>query len=102
MDIDDILSVPGLDAVHVGPADLSQDLGCEPHVDVSEPHLVAGMADILAATRKHGVSAGIASRSSEHAGQMVAKGFRLVTVPSDARLMALKAAEVIVAAKGET
>lgn len=58
------------------------------------------MAGISATTRKHGVSVGIAGGSSEYARQMVDKGFRLVIVPSGARLIALKAAEVIASAKG--
>lgn len=98
--LDEILSVPGLDAVYVGPADLSQSLGYEPHMDVSEPHLVAAVDGILAATRRHGVAAGIATGTPEYAARMVEKGFRLVTVLSDARLMSLKAAEVIAATKG--
>lgn len=99
--LDDILSVPGLDAVYVGPADLSQSLGDEPHMDVTEPHLVEAVERILAATHEHGVAAGIATGSPGYARQMVEKGFRFVTVLSDTRLMALKAGEVIAATKGE-
>lgn len=98
--LDDILSVPGLDAIYVGPADLSQSLGEVPHMDVTEPHLVAAIERILAATRKHGVAAGIATGSPEYARQMVDKGFRFVTVLSDTRLMASKADEVIAAMRG--
>ncbi len=100
--LDSILSVPGLDAVYVGPADLSQSLGDEPHMDVTEPHLVAAVDGILAAAREHGVAVGIATGSPEYARQMVGKGFRFVTVLSDTRLMASKAAEVIAATKDGT
>ena len=34
--LDEILSVPGIDAVYVGPADLSIALGCKPRLDQTE------------------------------------------------------------------
>src|SRR3712207_138583 len=39
-DLDGILSVPGLDAVFVGPSDLGQSLGFGPGMDREEPELV--------------------------------------------------------------
>lgn len=86
--LDAILSVPGLDAIYVGPADLSQSLGLQPQVDSTEPQLLAAIDTILAATCKHGVVAGMHTNSVAYAQQMIARGFRFVMVMSDARLLA--------------
>ena len=34
--LEDILSVPGIDAVYVGPSDLSLALGCQPRLDQTD------------------------------------------------------------------
>lgn len=97
--LDDIMSVPGLDAVFVGPSDLGQSLTGNARLDSDEPQLMAAMDTILSAANKHGVVAGIYTGSSEYALRMVDKGFRFVTVLSDARLMAMEAERVISAVK---
>jgi 4-hydroxy-2-oxoheptanedioate aldolase len=99
--LNDILSVPGLDAIYVGPADLSQGLGGQPGVDFTEPRMVAVIDKIVTAARQHGVVAGIHTGSPEYALQMVEKGFQFVTVLSDTRLMATMAGQVIAAFKEE-
>jgi 4-hydroxy-2-oxoheptanedioate aldolase len=38
--LDEILSVPGLDAIYIGPADLSNALGCTPTFDQIEKPVV--------------------------------------------------------------
>ena len=53
---------------------------------------------VLAAAREHGLVASIFTASPEYAPRMVEKGFQLVTVYSDARLMASVAARAV---KGE-
>lgn len=97
--LDEILSVPGLDAIYVGPADLGQSMGLPPQVDSSEPQLLAALDTILAAARKHGVVAGLHTGSVAYAQQMIARGFQFVTVLSDARLMASAASTVTAALK---
>src|SRR5678816_2302757 len=47
--IDDILSVPGLDAIYTGPSDLSLSLGCTPVLDDIEPKAQAAVS-IMAKT----------------------------------------------------
>ncbi len=44
--LDEILSVPGVDAVYVGPADLSLALGCRPRLDQTDPPVVKAQLDI--------------------------------------------------------
>ncbi len=99
--VDGIMSVPGLDDVFVGPADLGQSLGEGPGMDRTEPAVVEAIDGVLAAAQRHGVVAGIFTGSVEYASQMVKKGFRFVTVLSDGRLLASAAGETIAALKGE-
>jgi 4-hydroxy-2-oxoheptanedioate aldolase len=93
--LDEILSVPGLDAIYIGPADLSNALGCTPTFDQTEKPVVEAIDFILAGAKKHKVVAGIHNGTPEYAQKMIDKGFQFVTIASDARLMAAKAAEVI-------
>lgn len=86
--LDAILSVEGLDAIYIGPSDLSLALGCRPTFDDLDPKAAAAVDHILARAQAHGVKAGIHNGSPEAALARIAKGFRFVTVSSDARLMA--------------
>jgi 4-hydroxy-2-oxoheptanedioate aldolase len=93
--LDSILSVKGLDAVYIGPSDLSISLGCKPSFDELEPKAEQAVDHILARARHHGVVAGIHNGTPEAALGRIAKGFQFVTVSSDARLMAAGAQQVI-------
>ena len=93
--LDEILTVPGLDAIYVGPADLSNSLGCTPKFDQDEKPVLDAIDVIVTKAKKHGVVAGIHNGTPEYAQKMIDKGFRFVTIASDARLMAAKAQEVI-------
>ena len=93
--LDDILSVEGLDAIYIGPSDLSLALGCSPRFDDLDPRAAEAVDHILARARAHGVVAGIHNGSTASALQRIAKGFQFVTVSSDARLMAAGAQQVV-------
>ncbi|GIX48602.1 MAG: 2,4-dihydroxyhept-2-ene-1,7-dioic acid aldolase [Candidatus Tectimicrobiota bacterium] len=95
--LDAILSVPGIDAVYVGPSDLSLALGRAPRLDQSDPEVVAAQQQIVAACQRHGIVAGIHNATVEYAQQMIAAGYRFITVASDSRFLAAKAAEVVAA-----
>ncbi|HEX4944830.1 MAG TPA: aldolase/citrate lyase family protein [Usitatibacteraceae bacterium] len=93
--LDDILLVKGLDAVYIGPADLSLALGCNPTFDDVDPPVAEAIDLILAKAKEHGVVAGIHNGSPEGALRRIAKGFQFVTIGSDARLMAAGAKQVV-------
>lgn len=93
--LDDILSVEGLDAVYIGPGDLSLSLGCKPSFDDVEPKAAEAIDHILARAKAHGVVAGIHNGSPEAALKRIEKGFQFVTISSDARLMAAGAQQVL-------
>ncbi|MEA2782017.1 MAG: 4-hydroxy-2-oxoheptanedioate aldolase [Rhodospirillaceae bacterium] len=93
--LDEILSVPGLDAVYIGPADLSNALGCTPKFDQDEKPVVEAIEFIVRRTRERGLVAGIHNGTPRYALSMIELGFQFVTIASDARLMAAKAGEVV-------
>jgi 4-hydroxy-2-oxoheptanedioate aldolase len=93
--LDEILSVEGLDAIYIGPSDLSLSLGCTPVLDDLDPKAAAAVDHILERAKAHGVVAGIHNGSPETALARVAKGFQFVTVSSDARLMAAGSQQVL-------
>lgn len=79
-DLDNILSVPGIDAAYVGPSDLSISMGYRPGTK-AEPFL-AMLDRIVEACDRHGVIPGIQA-SPATAADRLARGFRMVTVMSD-------------------
>jgi 4-hydroxy-2-oxoheptanedioate aldolase len=93
--LDEILSVEGLDAIYIGPSDLSLALGCTPTFDDLDPRAAEAVDHILARAKAHGVVAGIHNGTPEAALKRIAKGFQFVTVSSDARLMAAGAQQVM-------
>jgi 4-hydroxy-2-oxoheptanedioate aldolase len=93
--LDDILSVEGLDAVYIGPSDLSLALGCRPVFDDVDPPVAQAIDHILARAKAHGLVAGIHNGTPEGALARIAKGFQFVTVSSDARLIAAGAQQVL-------
>ncbi len=93
--LDEILSVKGLDAVYIGPADLSLALGCAPTFDDVDRPVAEAIDFILAKAKEHGVVAGIHNGTPEGALKRIAKGFQFVTIASDARLMAAGAQQVV-------
>jgi 4-hydroxy-2-oxoheptanedioate aldolase len=80
--IDDILSVPGIDAVYIGPADLSITYGLAPATDHDDEAFVGALATVVAACQRHGVVPGIHA-SAALAGARHASGFRMITVGFD-------------------
>ena len=94
--LDAILSVPGVDAVYVGPADLSFSLGCKPpRLDQTDAPVVEAQKMIVKACKNHGIVAGIHCGTSAYASKMIADGYQFVTLASDSRHLAAKAAEEI-------
>lgn len=93
--LDSILSVEGLDAIYIGPSDLSLALGCTPTFDDLDPPAAQAVDHILERAKAHGVVAGIHNGSTEAALKRIAKGFQFTTIGSDARLMAAAAQQVV-------
>lgn len=95
--IDDILSVPGVEAIYVGPADLSISLGASPKGD--DPRLDSALLEIIAACRRHGVTPGIHASAASCATR-VEQGFRMVTVSADIVTLRRAVAQDLATARG--
>ncbi len=99
--LDEIMSVPGLDAIYIGPSDLSLALGCRPLFDELDPPAAEAVELILAKAKEHGLRAGAHNMTPEYALKRIEMGFDLVTIGSDARLLAARASEVVAAVKAK-
>ncbi|MDM0111907.1 aldolase/citrate lyase family protein [Variovorax sp. J22R133] len=99
--LDGILSVEGLDAIYIGPSDLSLALGCRPVFDDVDPKAQEAIDHILERAKAHGVVAGIHNGNANGALARIANGFQFTTVSSDARLMAAGAQQVIAAMRAQ-
>jgi 4-hydroxy-2-oxoheptanedioate aldolase len=81
--VDEILAVSGIDAVYVGPADLSLTYGLAPAVDQAGDPFDDALARVVDACRRHGVTPGIHANATL-AVKRHAAGFRMITVGFDA------------------
>ena len=98
--LDAILSVEGLDAIYIGPSDLSLSLGCKPTFDDVDPKAQQAIEHIVARAKAHGVVAGIHNGRPDVAQGRVKLGYRFVTLGSDARLLAAGSQELLGAMRG--
>lgn len=91
--LDEILEVPGIDAVYVGPADLSISYGLPPASDNDGPFATA-IEKIVASCAMHGVVPGIHT-TPQLAQKRRDQGFRMITVASDAIALASGAGSML-------
>jgi 4-hydroxy-2-oxoheptanedioate aldolase len=96
--LDEILAVPGIDAVYVGPADLSITLGLPPRMDNVGAFEEARLR-IAAACKERGIAAGIHANASL-AARHAAAGYQMITVSGDAGALAAQAAADLRQARG--
>lgn len=98
--LDDILSTPGIDAVYVGPADLSISLGLDPAGNDGNPVFDEALATIIDGCRRHGVVPGIHSTGALTPRRRK-QGFRMITVTSDGLAVRAGFASELAAARGD-
>lgn len=92
--LDEIVATPGLDAVYIGPADLTLGVTqgrLPPGFDRAEPEMDAAIGRILAAAKGARIRAGIHCGAPDYAAAALRRGFDLVTVANDVRLLAAAA-----------
>ena len=78
--IDEILSVPGIDVLLIGPSDLSIELNVP--LDYNSATYEKGLDTIAAACKKHGVVPGMYFIPPEmDVNDLVAKGYKFFTQP---------------------
>jgi 4-hydroxy-2-oxoheptanedioate aldolase len=86
--IDEILSVPGLDSIFVGPSDLSVSLGHTPGFDPRFPKVSDAIAKIADAAKRRNIPAGIHTGSIAYTREMEKLGYRFFAYLSELRFMA--------------
>lgn len=96
--IDELLSVPNIDAVMVGPADLSISLGVAGQFE--HPTLVAAIEKIRDSCNRHGVTPGLHMRSLKLVQYWRDHGLRFLSCNSEIGFMLEKATETVAALKG--
>lgn len=79
--LDGIAATEGVDALFIGPLDLSVSLGIPQQFD--HPDFIAAKAAVVAAAKKHGKSAGILGFKPDQIEGFMAEGFRLISIGSD-------------------
>src|SRR6201986_2421287 len=97
--IDEILSVPGISGIYIGPSDMGFSLGLIPTLDREEPLILGIYEKLLASCKKHGKFAGIHNGTAAYAARMIGMGFRFVTIANDSGLMARAAREAVTATR---
>jgi 2-keto-3-deoxy-L-rhamnonate aldolase RhmA len=81
----DMLKVPGLDCIMVGPDDLSQDLGAPG--ELQAPALMEAFEEIFALCREAGIPYGLSAQSPEMAKRWVEKGCTWIPYQNDAAMV---------------
>ena len=97
--IEEILQVPGISGIYIGPSDMGLSLGMIPILDREEPNILAIYEKLLASCKKHGKFAGLHNGSAAYASRMIGMGFQLVTIANDSGLMAKAAKEAVAAVR---
>lgn len=100
--LDEIASIDGLDAIMIGPQDLSLALGLELRGDwQSAPTLTSAIERIRAACEQHGIVAGIGTTGGDVARTWLERGFRMVNVGNDLGHMTATLDRHLAAARGQ-
>ncbi len=84
--LDEIVSVPGLDGVYVGPSDLTistTEGRLPPGLDRTEPEMKERIGRIREACHGAGIRVGIHCGTPDYAAAMVREGFDMVTLSAD-------------------
>jgi 4-hydroxy-2-oxoheptanedioate aldolase len=84
--VDEIAALEDVDALLMGPADLSNDLGCE--LDLAGPRLQEAARDIAAAAGRHGKTAALHMARADQAPAFRALGFTMLSCTFESAILA--------------
>jgi len=96
--LDAICAVPGIDAVLVGPNDLSVSMGIPEERD--NPEFIAAVQQIIDTAARHGIAAGAHYSRIEHAQRLIRQGARFIPYASDLRFIQHGLAETLIELRG--
>ncbi len=84
--LEEMLAVPGIDVMWIGPMDLSQALGVTG--DSKHPKVLAAMDDIIEKCKKAGVAVGTIAPNAKEAQALIDKGVQFIGLSSDQAMIA--------------
>ena len=93
--LDEILSVPHLTGIYIGPADMSSSYGLPPKFDVREDPVFSNIKMIAKKAKEKGKIAGIHNGSVKYMKEMMDYGFQFTTLLSDFRMMTSQAESLL-------
>ena len=93
--IDEILSVPNLTGVYIGPGDMSSSYGLKPQFDIKDGPVYSNIKMIVKKAKENGKIAGIHNGTTKYAKEMIKLGYQFVTVSSDFRSMSTHAQNIV-------
>lgn len=96
--LEEIAATPHLDALYVGPSDLSIGMSngaLTPGLDREEPEVIDALRHIAATAKKHGIRAALHCGTPEYAARGIEWGFDMVTVGTDSAILAKGAAATL-------
>jgi 4-hydroxy-2-oxoheptanedioate aldolase len=97
-----IYSLPGVDAIFVGPIDLRANMRKSNGAEASDVEFEAALAQIIAAGKKTGTPTGMHVMSPEAAQKRTAEGMQFLAVASELRMMTGKAEDFLKALRPGT
>lgn len=97
--IDDILAVPGIDGIFIGPSDLSIALSGGAALNPAGAEVEKALDHALSRARAAGKFAAIYAVSGARAAELSAKGFHMVSIGSDISMLKAGAHAALAAAK---
>lgn len=98
--LDDILAVPGLDGVFIGPGDLSIALSGGAEMNAASPAVDRVLQDVARRSRAAGKVSAVYATTGERAAAMFGMGYGLCAVGSDLGYLRAGAKAVVEAARG--
>jgi 4-hydroxy-2-oxoheptanedioate aldolase len=93
--IDDILEVPGIDGIFVGPSDLAHSCGLAPSLFADDREHIARIDCVFRAAQRHGVVAGIYAGTVTAAQRWRQLGARFLALTDDSTLLRLSASAMM-------
>jgi 4-hydroxy-2-oxoheptanedioate aldolase len=100
-DAEQIFSVPGIDAIFVGPNDLAASMRSADGRPPSPEATAQAMAHVLATCKKFGVAPGLHCGSAAEARLRIEEGWQFVAIASELRLMLDGVAAVLRGLRGD-
>lgn len=86
--LDEIASVPGIDALYIGPSDLSQALGLGPRYNADNPKHAETVLKIRDAAVRHGKIPGVHTNGNALTNRYIQEGFKMIMLTADTACLA--------------